>query len=748
MPLDYKILKMFGTTEERIQAVMTADLSKLPADASEEQKEAVKKDVENRKKIEELLSSRIEESLLQSLSSSHLIAAVDLAWDSSTITKRTIPLVMYAQGRIDTEKCVQSLKDLKCSDQYIKNGEGGKKYIDLPKFFDVNINLVRSVITRRVAAQSARYTNLWPFFKYDTRGTSEVDRLRGDLLSQRIDIQADQYGYRDQGVQWIRDMLLYPKCMVFPACKWDREVEYYQVDDTLAEEFRVGESNKKLNIRSRVKREGVPMITPHASRVFWDRAFPAESINTDSGCTWFGFWDIVRYGSILDEPSYYNRNQISYGQKTVDLFNAYGNYFSQYYDVINPPPAPEGVYDTNSAKTPFEFYTASKRDSSTFMTHIYTKMKPNQYGLGDYPFDLWIHWTVADSRTVIHTEIMPDTPGFVFSHNSSSQRKNNLSMAHDLMTFQDQLTNLFSQLCECAKRDLFSLTLLNLDAFPSDNPESIKTLNELRNAMKSGNFQSAMSILEVSLVKMRELNIDLDNVFKVIRQPPNTQIGEIINAIGQTIMMAERVMAMSPQEQAQLSPRETSATEVQVVAGTTENVYQFISDSFDAGRAAMKRYLYNAFMSLATEDVKLPVVERYRVETVKEAGFEPLLDKTNNEKPVMGVTGSKWSLESAEYLFTTRDGAERASNIQSAQTLTQMLGLLMQPPILSKITNSQLCDLINTIIRQSGAGVDVTITPSPGTDNQPVQPDIPQMPSPGSAVTAGPEIANIALPKS
>lgn len=747
MPLDYKILKMFGTTEERIQEVMTAHERKLPATATEEEKAAMKKDIENRKRIESLLSSRIEESLLQSLNSSHLIAAVDLAWDSATITKKTIPLVMYAQGRIDTESCIRSLGDLKCADQYVKNGENGRKYIDLPKFFDVNINLVRSVITRRVAAQSARYTNLWPYFKYDTRGTSEVDRLRGDLLSQRIDIQADQYGYRDHGVQWIRDMLIYPKCIVFPACKWDREVEYFQVDDTLAEEFQVGDSKKKLNIQARVKREGVPMITPHASRVFWDRAFPAESINTDTGCTWFGFWDIVRYGSILDEPSYYNRDQISYGQKTVDLFSAYGNYFSQYYDVINPPPMPEGVYDSNSAKTPFEFYTAEKRDSSTFMTHIYVKLKPNQWGFGDYPFDIWIHFTVADSRTVIHSEIMPDTPGFVFSHNSSSQRKNNLSMAHDLMTFQDQLTNLFSQLLECVKRDLFSMTLLNIDVFPADNPEAKKTLDEFRMAVKSGHFQSAMSILEVSFVKMRELGIDLDNVFKVIRQPPNTQITEIINAINQTIMMTERVMAMSPQEQAQLSPRETSATEVQVVAGTTENVYQFISDSYDAGRAAMKRYLYNATMSLATEEIRLPVVDRYRKETIEAAGFDAQFDESDPSKPVLGVVGLKKNL-AAEYLFTTRDGAERSSNIQAAQTLTQMLGVLMQPPILSKITNSDFCNLVNTIVRQSGAGVDVTIKPSPGTDNQPVQPDMSQMPTPGGAVTAGPEIASVALPKS
>lgn len=716
MPLNYEVLKKCGTTDERLRQIFTASPNQIKDDCDCETKERNQKDCKVRRELEDIIASRIDESILRCLKSSHMIAAVDLAWDSSIINKKTIPLVMYAQGRIDQQKCASALKDLKCADAYVKKQPNGEVTIDMPKFTTVNVNMMRSVISRRVAAQSARYTNLYPFFRYDPRGTAEAEKLRGDLMSQRSDIMADQFGYREQQVQWMRDMLLYPYSMVFPACKWQREVEWFDENDVTDEALRTDQAR----IKARVKREGVPLIAPHPSRVFFDYAHPIQSINTDTGCEWFGFWDVVRYGTVLDNPDYFNRSEVSYGQKGSEWFSSFSQYFSQYYTVINPPTPQDELSAANDRKEGFERYTAAMRDSSVYLIHLYMKIVPNQWGMGDYPWPIWVHLTVANSRTVIHAEIMPDCPGFVFAYNTSAQRAINLSMAHELLPFQDQLTNLFTQLLECTKRDLFNVAVLNLDVFPAENPESKKALEDFRAAMRSENFYAATSILEVSLSKMRDLGVDMNNVFSIIRQPPNTQITAIINAISQTLMMAERVMALSPQEQAQLSPRETSATEVQVIAGTTENIYQFISDAIDNGRAAIKRYLYNALISFGTDEVHLPVINRYKLETIMDAGFD-LANRTASSDPNTGISvvGSKKNLVS-EYIFTTRDGAERASNIQSAQTLVQMLGVLLQPQAGEMLTKGQFSDLLNVILRQSGAGVDVVIEPAPGQENMPL----------------------------
>lgn len=388
------------------------------------------------------------------------------------------------------------------------------------------------------------------------------------------------------------------------------------------------------------------------------------------------------------------------------------------------------------------------------MIHLYWKIRPRDWGMGKYPFPIWVHLTIANSRTVIACEIMPDCPGFVFSFNESQQRLVNLSMAMDIMPFQDQLSNLYSQLLECAKRDLFGIAVLNIDAFPKDNPESQKLLDEFRAAMRSEDFYARMSLLEVSFIKAKDLGIDLANIFSVIRQPPNTQLQEIITAISQTIMLAERVMALSPQEQAQLSPRETSATEVQIIAGTTENIYQFISDAIDEGRAAWKRYCYNALMSCGTEEIRLPVISRYRPDVAQRIGFSvtdeeevpPLMNTAGMKQ--FSVIGTKKNLV-AEYIFSSRDGADRASNIQAAQTLTQMLSVLLQPPAMSMLTRDKFADVLNTIIRQSGAGVDLVIEPPPGTGSMPLMPDQAAAPQPamGMPPSAGEALAGSEIPR-
>jgi hypothetical protein len=750
MPLNYALLESRNTCEKRMQEIFTAAPEKLPATATEEEKKEKQLDWEMRKKIEDILASRLHDAILQNLKTAHLHAAVDLAWDSSTITRRTIPLVMYAQKRIDADKCINELDDLKCKDQYVKQGRDGKKTIDLPKFTEVNINLVRSIITRRTAAQSARFTNLYPFFKYESRGTSEADKLKGDILSQRIDIMADQFGYRAAQIELIRDMLLYPHVVAFPTCKWEREVEWYDANEDKAVEFK---ANDKSEPRSRVKREGVPITIPHPSRVFYDMAHPITSINSDSGCEWFGFWDVIRYSQILESGDFFNRQDITYHPDATSWFYSYSSYFSQYYTTINPPMKSEQIASANDRKENMDKFTSQMRDSSVYMIHLYWKIKPNEWRMGNYPYPVWVHLIVANSRTVIAAEIMPDCPGFVFSYNESQQRLVNLSMAMDIMPFQDQLTNLYSQLLECAKRDLFGLAILNVDAFPKDNQDSQKLLEEFRAAMRSEDFYARISLLEVSLIKAKELGIDLANIFTVVRQPPNTNLQEIITAISQTIMLAERVMALSPQEQAQLSPRETSATEVQIIAGTTENIYQFISDSVDEGRAAMKRYIYNALMSLGTEDIRLPVISRYRPDVAKRIGFQvtdeeeapPLM--SNGMVRQFSVIGTKRNLV-AEYIFSSRDGAERASNIQAAQTLTQMLGVLMQPAALAMLTRDKFADILNSIIRQSGAGVDVVIEPPPGTGAMPLMPDAPpQPPGPAVPTAVDPAIATAEIPR-
>ena len=63
-----------------------------------------------------------------------------------------------------------------------------------------------------------------------------------------------------------------------------------------------------------------------------------------------------------------------------------------------------------------------------------------------------------------------------------------------------------------------------------------------------------------------------------------------------------------------------------------------------------------------------------------------------------------------DYVFSSRDGAERQSNTQVAQTLTQLLGqLLGVPELVQAIGKERIFEMVNEIFRNSGTGFDLKI---------------------------------------
>ena len=156
------------------------------------------------------------------------------------------------------------------------------------------------------------------------------------------------------------------------------------------------------------------------------------------------------------------------------------------------------------------------------------------------------------------------------------------------------------------------MAVINSDIFP-DTDEGAKVLEDFRNTMAGKNFYASTHVLEASFQKLRDLGIDprSDNVFKVVRSSPSTALTTIFQSIQNLLATAERLMALSPQEQGQPAPRETSATEVTIINNTTESVYNFISESIDEGRAAMKRICYECLIAKGASEVYLPVVNRY-----------------------------------------------------------------------------------------------------------------------------------------
>ena len=713
--VDLDILKQAGTTNERLRDVLTSVRPDDFKQLSKDKQKKIDKDISNRERIEKLINSRLREHIVFTLRNHHIYSAVDLAWDAAPINKQTIPLVMYAQKRLSLDSCVSELDKLKVTDKFVRKSESGQPtQIDLPKFFETNINLVRSLITRRLSAQSNKYNNLYPFFKYDPRSTTPTAKLKGDVLSQRMDIMADQYDYRHFQTQTIRDMMLYGHSVAFPRASWEREVQWQRKN--LAEEFR----GEELEKEARVIKEGLSWINPHPSRVFWDINHPLNSLNSDSGAEYVGYWEVLKYQDISNNPAFFNRSRVSYTDFTTGLFGNNNAYWSQYYSTVVAPPRVEDLTSSNDRRNQIGLYNSEYDDSSIFVTEFYWKIIPKEYGIGDYPYPVWVHFKIASEDTIIFAEIMPSSPAAVYSFNENDNRLVNISIAHELMGFQDQLTNLFSQLLETAKADLFAVAVLNSDIFPDDT-EGQKLAEEFRATMQGENFYATTHVLEASFSRLRELGIDTnaDNIFKVVRSSPNSNMQSIFNSIVQVLSMAERLMALSPQEQGQPSPRETSATEVQVIANTTESVYGFISDAIDEGRAAMKRICYESLIACGRDQVYLPVLNRYPAQVITAAGFQ-IAEGGDQFDPQLErrytVIGNKHRLIH-DYVFNSRDGSERASNMGAANILTQMLPILQSPQLLQALPREKYYEIINAIFRNAGAGVDLNLQLQAGESN-------------------------------
>lgn len=670
------ILRKYGCTQERLREIFTATDG---ADAS------------LRQKFQDTIQSRILEGIRSCANQAKLFMSVDMAWDSIPINKSTIPLLQYAQGKITIDQCHDKLSDLDVSDKFCEyDDDGNLKNINALRLYEVSINLIRSYVTRRVAAQSTRFSNLYPYFKYEPRSTTLADKLRADVLSQRVEIMVEQFGYRHQFEQIIRQMFMYGHSVAFPDTSWVEDIQWRMRKDDLTEEE---------IMESYVERGGVRFVTPHPTRVLRDTSRALHDINNDLGPEWIGYWDIVRYGEIKGNPSTWNSDQISFTNSLATLYNTNSDFFGYYFkDDMAFPKVQDTFAMQNERTAQVGIYASEDHDKGMFVTQMYMKVNPKRDGLGDYPHEVWLKLTVASDETVVFAEYLPSLPAVYGGINENDDRLANISVAHEIMPYQDQLTNILNSMLEQMKMSMFKIFAIDQDALDDDVKEYIK------NALAEDTFYARPKALFYSGQKAADLGINNHDFIKVVdvQKELSAGINQSIQAILQLLNLVERLLILSPQELGQAAPREISATEVAEIANTTNSIYSFISEGIDDMRSAMKKVIYEHLVTCSSDNFVVPVRGRYSEEVIREAGFDV---ETSGHDSVMkrNVIGTPENLI-YEYLFSARDGAERARDTQSAQVLGQLLmNLLQVPDMAQSLGRERIFNIFNEIFRLSGA---------------------------------------------
>jgi hypothetical protein len=294
------------------------------------------------------------------------------------------------------------------------------------------------------------------------------------------------------------------------------------------------------------------------------------------------------------------------------------------------------------------------------------------------------------------------------------------SFAHAVMPYQDQISNLLSQLLEIQVQGLTKIVELNIDGMAEGD------ISTFEDSIKNRNYYAATAILvKYSAENLKDMGVDPRQVQRVrtVELQTAEKTGEIFRSITQLLAFCERLLFFSPQELGQVAPREITATEANIVNNTTLGVRDFHTLGIEEGLAAKKVILYEASMAFGSDQVKLSVQDRYTVKTIEEAGFvvvETDGDPSTTEfKPLdsgrFTVTGDKTQLQ-AEYVFTTRDGIERPSSQANAQNMLQMLQIISTGPMAQLMPKDKILELINEVGRNLGAGFDLRVALPPGMD--------------------------------
>lgn len=724
--ISYKVLEFYKSDNEALRKFFLKHPAPDPENYTSQ--EEYDKDVtaynlheSRRTKFIDKIQNRIIDGWTYTAKSFNRYMAIDLALDGVNITKETIPLSLFAQGKIDIKQLATHLKDIPGSEKFITHDEETNtiKDINVPKLHETAYNLCSSYLTRRVASLATRVKNTYPFLKYESRSRNPVDRLRADALTQRIEICVDDFDIRNDVEQAIRAFLSYSHAVLFPSEPWTVEHTLLE-DDIPVSGITVKKVKDNEDFVNKLEREGVNFVLPHPSRVFHDPSFAINSLNANKGCEYVGFWDLVKLKDIKNNPAYFNKDEISFSSDSAYVWNANQAYFQYNYGEYTIPLAPK--LDTGSSETPTlaeislandrvasrPNYTVSDEDTTCFITQYYEKVTPFEMGFGDYPYPVWIRLTVANDDTVIYAEILPSkSPCVVYSYNENQNRVQNASFVEEIMPFQDQATNILTQILDTMKKSMFTMTTADTDAFDKEG----KTMKDIEKAMGSENWYAQNLFVPYSSTKVSNSGQNLQAartpISFIADEAAISRVNGLFSSLTNIINNLERVLNFSSQELGQPAPREISAAETNFISSSATAMFDFIYGAVDSGNQAMKKLLYESFMALGSDEVYTPVIGTYTEKTIKEAGFNVEVSDGDNiegfkKNTQQTVVGRKRSLI-FNFATTSRDGVNRAIDSSTATAYLQFLSQVLQIPTFQKFfTDEAFCNSMNEIARLIG----------------------------------------------
>lgn len=671
--------------------------------------------------LETVIRGEILEGITRCAENFDRVGAMDLAYASIPIHPTTLPLMRVALGHIKFDACQANIAKLSPETRdsiFKRDAKGNITGASRPKLLEVSHNLVHSLVTRRVAALATEVYQQFPVMKYEPYSNNQTGRLVGDAMTQIAEQMAGAYGYRKDYEESIRQASLYTDSIKFKKKAWHTEHQLLPKPPEPNGAKKTGRPAKK-EFERRIVREGVWFTIPHPTRRYYDISEPLSKLNQDLGPRWIGHWEVVPVGTIKHDKAYWNRDKIVMDAELYSIFEQNPSYFSQYYDRINVPnrvTTAAALAMKNDRQAQIGAWSNLNDENATILSQHYKRVIPKDIGIGNYEDPVWIRFVMVGHTTCIFAEICGSCPGSVNQYNASDALLNSPSFGMQAIQWQEMLTNQLNELRFVQAEGLVKIYALNKHGMKKNEVEAVV------NALKDPDFETLQPIVvEYDAEKLAQRGADIRTITEKITQirlETASKVTEIFNGMMNTLALAERIMFFSPQELGQVSARTTSATEQKAIQNTTLGIRDFHLIGVKQQIDADKRIIHDSYMAFGSEDLEVPVAERYERAVIEAAGFTIVDDGSGNPPDgLFTIRGKKLGLF-YNYTYTTRNTDDTPPDAAVAQGIAQVYDVATKSPMIAdNLTLEQTFELANSLFEKLAPGIFKLRVP-PGVDGK------------------------------
>lgn len=684
-PSDPKLKNAPESTESKASDKLDTAFEKKIGFSSDTLKELFTKKEKDKdskvNKLKDLLRARCLDGRNFALRNWRTNAAIDEACNAANrqITPTLIGKIMSGDRTLTPTQIQKELESWGLPESTlftaIRNPDGSVKEKILSKetFTTVKVPIVPSLLNARVSKLFAE-RDIEPFLSFDPVRNTEEWQVIGEIITKLASQMANGFCWKADYRKLRYDSLKYSCGLMFPVESW-----YCEKDED--------EDGKEFTAK-----EGLRYNVPPAGRTAWDQTYRPSTINSDTGCEWAMYYRLAKFSDVDQNPAYYNKDQISYSATNwIGEGSPYRTYFEWVYPcTMDFPVRPTSNSKSTGREENAGIYTTADGDKAIFVTDMFCKLSPAQWGLSDYKPKVWVKFVLASDGDITYAEPHPYCPP-LYLGTSPDDSIATPSFALEVIPWQDLVGNVLTDILTAMKQNNIKVILYDkLQITEAQIQEMILRAKESGSACWMG----------MDWKDLQRGQVNPEMLFKPFSFPLQN-IGEKIATLNTLFNVMERGLGISAQETGSIAGHIQTAKEQDVISTNVSSRLGLYASMEDDFFDAWKRQIFKAMQAFMDEDfaVDVSAVSKELVDKMKkDYGFE----FESIGKDTMRVKGKKSKL-SVDAFLSSREGRSRQSQPQVAQVMFQgIAAIAANQDLAARIGPEKMIKMWNRALQLAG----------------------------------------------